>query len=71
MLLDIFMPEKDTVTIDISLKADSPIVLAVAQKKQVKDLTEKNLDIRTMTRQFNVTNLNQSYEVLGDRKSVV
>jgi hypothetical protein len=71
MLLDIFMPEKDTVTIDIPLKADSPIVLAVAQKKQVKDLTEKNLDIRTMTRQFNVTNLNQSYEVLGEAADTV
>jgi hypothetical protein len=65
MILDIFMPDKDTVTIDLPIKTDVPLVFAIAEKKRVKELTEKNLDIRTMTRQFKVTNMPQNYEVLG------
>ena len=38
MLLDIFMPDKDTVTIDLPLKSDVPLVLLVAQRKQVKEI---------------------------------
>jgi hypothetical protein len=61
MLLDIFMPERDLVIIDIPMKTDYPLIFAVTQKKRVKDLTEKYPDIRTMTRQFHVANLHQSY----------
>lgn len=65
MLLDIFIPDKDTVTIDIPVKTDIPLVFAVVHKKQIKELTEKSPDIKSVTRQFNVTNLGQNYEVLG------
>ena len=63
--MDIFMPDKDTVTIDLPVKTDVPLILAVAYKKQIKELTEKYPDIRTMTRQFKIVNMNQNYEVLG------
>lgn len=39
MLLDIFIPDKDTVTIDIPVKTDIPLVFAVVHKKQIKELT--------------------------------
>ena len=71
MLIDIFMPQKDTATIDIPVKADLPLVLAVGQRKFVKDLVQKNLDIKTMTRQFNIANLNDKYEVLGQAADTV
>jgi hypothetical protein len=61
MLLDIFMPDKDTVTIDLPMDTDVPLVFAVCEKKSVKDLTEKYIDIRMMTRQFVIKNLPQNY----------
>lgn len=61
MLLDIFMPEKDTVTIDIPMNADVPLVLAIIDKKKVKDIMEKYIDVRMLTRQFNIKSLPQNY----------
>ena len=72
MILDIFMPEKDTATIDLPLKTDIPLILGVIQKKQVKEFTEKYVDLKTMTRQFNVGNLSQSsFEILGEAADTV
>ena len=71
MILDIFMPDRDTVTIDLPVKSDTPLVLAVAHKKQLKDLTEKSPDIKSVTRQFNVSNLVQNYQVLGEAADTV
>lgn len=71
MLLDIFMPDRDTVTIDIPVKAKVPLVLAVAQKRYIKDLTDKNPDIKTVTKQFNVANLPQNYQILGEAADTV
>ena len=48
------------------MRTDLPLVFAISQKKAVKDLSEKYPDIRTMTRKFQIANLNQSYEVLGE-----
>lgn len=70
-LLDIFFPEKDTVTIDIPVKSETPLVFAVLQRKQVKEYVEKQLDIRTVTRQFKVTNMHANYEVLGEAADTV
>lgn len=64
-LMDIFLPERDTVTIDLPVKAEVPLVLAVVQRKMIKEYTEKQLDVRTVTRQFKVTNMHANYEVLG------
>ena len=55
------MPDKDTVTIDLPMDTDVPLVFAVCEKKRVKDLTEKYIDIRMMTRQFVIKNLPQNY----------
>ena len=65
------MPDKDTVTIDIPVKVNIPLVLGVAHKKQIKTLVEKSPDIKTMTRQFKVGNLNEKYEVLGEAADTV
>lgn len=65
------MPDRDTVTIDVPVKTDIPLVFAVAHKRQLKDLTEKHLDIKTMTRQFNVANLPQGYHILGEAADTV
>lgn len=59
------MPDKDTVTIDLPLNTDAPLVFAITEKKRVKDMTEKYIDIRMMTRQFSIKQLSQNYEVLG------
>lgn len=69
--MDIFFPAKDTVTIDLPVKNDIPLVLAIVMKKQIKELTEKNLDIRTMTRQFKVGSMEANYEVLGEAADTV
>lgn len=65
------MPEKDTVTIDISVKSEIPLVLAVLAKKQVKEQTEKNLDLKTMTKQFKLSNMPSNFEVLGEAAETV
>lgn len=59
------MPDKDTVTIDLPLNTDVPLVFAITEKKRVKEITEKYIDIRMMTRQFSIKQLSQNYEVLG------
>ena len=38
-LYDIIFPEKDIVTIDIPVKTDVMLVLAVAGKKKIKEMT--------------------------------
>jgi hypothetical protein len=35
-LMDIFLPEKDTVTIDLPVKSETPLVFAVLQRKMIK-----------------------------------
>jgi hypothetical protein len=61
MIYDIFFPDRDTVTIDIPIKADQPLVLLIAQKKRVKEISENHLDIRKLVGKFGVTNLLPSY----------
>ncbi len=59
------MPEKDTVTIDIPVKSDLPIVFALANKKKIKEMAESYLDIKKIAGKFKISNLNDYYEVLG------
>ena len=60
-ILDIFMPDKDTVTIDIPVKTEVPLVIAVIAKKLVKEQTDKHLDLRTVTMGFKLPNMHQNY----------
>lgn len=64
-LYDILVPEKDTVTIDIPVKSDLPIVFALANKKKIKEMAESYLDIKKIAGKFKISNLNDYYEVLG------
>lgn len=65
------MPDKDTVTIDIPINTDIPLVLAVAEKKRVKDLTDKYLDVRKLTKPFFVNGFPQNYQILGEAVDTV
>jgi hypothetical protein len=65
------MPDRDTVTIDLPVHSEAPLVLALAQKKQLKELSEKHLDLRTMIRPFNIANMPPNYEVLGEAAETV
>lgn len=69
--MDIFIPQRDTVTLDIPVKTDIPMVLGVVHKKQLKEITEKSPDIRSVTKQFSVGNLGQNYQVLGEAADTV
>ena len=71
MLYDILFPEKDTVTIDIPVKSELPIVFAIANKRKVKEMSESYLDIKKIVGKFKVGNLNESYEVLGESSDTV
>lgn len=55
------MPDKDTVTIDIPVKTEVPLVIAVIAKKLVKEQTDKHLDLRTVTMGFKLPNMHQNY----------
>jgi len=65
-LYDIIFPERDTVTLDIPIKTQIQQVFLVAQKKRVKEIKEAHLDIRKITGNFNIANLNAAYEVFGE-----
>ena len=60
------MPDKDTVTIDIPVKTEVPLVIAVIAKKLVKEQTDKHLDLRTVTMGFKLPNMHQNYQILGE-----
>jgi hypothetical protein len=47
------------------------LVFAIAERKRIKDLTEKHVDIKMMTRQFAIKNFPQNYEVLGEAVDTV
>lgn len=53
------------------VKTDVPVVFLIAQKKRVKEISEKYLDIRKITGKFNVGNLSSGYEVLGESAETV
>jgi hypothetical protein len=64
-------PEKDTITIDIPMKCEVPVVLLVANKKKIKAYSESNLDINKLAGRFDVNNLNNSYQILGESADIV
>lgn len=49
---ELIWPEKDTITIDIPVKADVPVVFLLSQKKKLKSYLEKHLDARMLTGSF-------------------
>lgn len=53
------------IVIDIPVQVNHPIVLCVAQKKKIKSLTEKNIDLAKLAGSFEIKNLNNNYGVLG------
>jgi hypothetical protein len=62
---ELIWPEKDTITIDIPVKSDIPLVFLLSLKKKMKSYIEKQLDLKMLTGQFEVKNLHKNYEVLG------
>jgi hypothetical protein len=62
---ELIWPEKDTITIDIPVKTDIPLIFLLSLKKKMKSYIEKQLDLKMLTGQFDVKNLHKNYEVLG------
>jgi hypothetical protein len=54
------------VTIDIPVKTEVQLVLALANKKKIKEMAENFLDIKKLAGKFKISNLNDYYEVLGE-----
>jgi hypothetical protein len=71
LLYDIVFPEKDTVTIDIPVKTEVPLVFALGSKKKTKEMAENYLDIKKLAGKFKVSNLNEHYEILGESSETV
>lgn len=68
---ELIWPEKDTITIDIPVKADVPVVFLLSQKKKLKSYLEKHLDARMLTGSFQVRNLPTTYELLGEAQDTL
>lgn len=49
---ELIWPEKDTITIDIPVKSEIPLVFLLANKKKMKTYIEKHLDVRMLTGSF-------------------
>ena len=47
------------------------MVVAVIAKKLLKEQTDKNLDLRTVTMGFKLPNMHPSYEILGEAADTV
>ena len=62
---ELIWPEKDTITIDIPVRTDIPLVFLLSLKKKMKSYIEKQLDLKMLTGSFDVKNLHKNYEVLG------
>jgi len=62
---ELIWPEKDTITIDIPVKTDVPLVFLISLKKKMKTYIEKHLDVRMLTGAFEIKNMHHTYEVLG------
>ena len=62
---EIFYPEKDLIIIDIPVKTDLPLVFALAHRKKVKQLLDKNIDVKFLSGVFEIKNLNNNFNVLA------
>ena len=49
---ELIWPEKDTITIDIPVKTEIPLVLLLSLKRKMKAYIEKHLDVRMLTGSF-------------------
>jgi hypothetical protein len=64
-LYETIYPEKDLIIIDISVQINHPIVFCVVNKKKLKQMTEKHLDLAKLAGTFEIKGLNPSFHVLG------
>lgn len=59
-------PEKDLITIDIPVKIDHPIVLALINRKKVTKTFDRNIDLAKLAGSFEVSNLSPNMEAFGE-----
>lgn len=69
--LEFVFPEKDLVTIDIPMETTIPLVFCLAKKRELKALKEKCPDLNFLTKNFDVTGLNEPYRILGENSESV
>ena len=48
-IYELIWPEKDTITIDIPVKTDIPIVFLLSLKRKTRSYLEKHLDVKMLT----------------------
>eukprot|EP00742_Colponemidia_sp_Colp-10_P006061 GILJ01006486.1.p1 GENE.GILJ01006486.1~~GILJ01006486.1.p1 ORF type:complete len:374 (+),score=79.98 GILJ01006486.1:59-1180(+) len=66
LLFDMIWPSPDTCVIDIALDAMDPICLAVAKKKNAKNLHQNSPDLKIYTRQRNFAALPPNFVVFAE-----
>ncbi len=70
-IYELIWPEKDMITIDIPVKTEIPVVFLLSLKKKLKTYLEKHLDVKMLTGSFEIKNLNNNYEVLGESSDTI
>lgn len=71
MLYETIYPEKDLITIDIPVKIDHPLVLAIVNRKKVTKTVEANIDLAKLAGSFENKSLPKSFEVLGESPEII
>ena len=71
ILYETIYPEKDMIVIDIPVKVDHPIVLGIINRKKLAKVVEANIDLHKLAGSFEVKNLHQGFEVLGEATETV
>lgn len=71
IIYEIIYPEKDLITINIPVHCDTPLIFGLATKKKIKSLTESYLDLSQLTRVFEVKNVHQNFQILGESPETI
>lgn len=71
LVYEAIYPEKDLITIDIPVKIDHPVVLALINRKKVSKTFDANIDLAKLAGSFEVNSLPPSMEAFGESADTV
>lgn len=57
LVYEAMYPEKDLIVIDIPIKAEHPVVLALINRKKVSKTVQANIDLAKLAGSFEVSSL--------------
>ena len=63
---ELIYPEKDLIIVDIPVKLDLPLIWALIGKKKTKSMIETTPDLAKLTKAYEIKNLSQNYNLLGE-----